>query len=726
MKSSMAGRLTMSSLLAPSLDSSLASNTSSQNRSSASLTKAEKEIKALKAENNKLRKDLEDVRSLYNQLVSENSHEKFDERRITLLKSHIIQLERQVLLMSEALSSRSGALMEVENALTWLADKCRHYIALEVPGATVSVPRSDFTQMVHTAESSRIKLFKNIENCSTQTQGQALMFMNAFIKPQSFQNCTLLDIASGRLDYINLKHVSKLESKLSSLYKDLTQLHDVLETPQDRSVMTSSCVASVIRDRASTQLLRSCARLKDCCGDLLSLSLLYPSAPWPPLKKSMLKDVTCDHVMASLPSLPKSKIPEVKRVMTALLKAQSYHHHMLSQQIKGLKEEVKFHQAVYNLQISYSETLLTAVREGYRDFEKSTNEFLIKPLRDILEAYLSMKTSGSETGLRQFLTCFKNSEDQLMDAVLKLSTEGKHENGSGAEVLSQFGEEFTKSLDKAVKQSQWRRDKAGKERAELKEEQKKLEEELQSLLDKQESSFQDMFPQSDDTLAATDRSTISGNEDSEASTKNRHSAAKSNIDNRFSLHESGSLNKDPLAQCTENVSRLSLEEKSSIQGMQRDNSPSNSRGIKPPRSSRRGNSLPDRKHRSVSRSGNIQRVSSPSEGRQKNEGQEGKLHAEISSLENKEEGRSSSVPGIPPVGKKTGKVKKEQKYLPNTFVPNRTLKLRRAGSLSSLSDQQDTGSDTESVSSQTLRGVNPGAARKSTIPRRSISRSGHS
>ncbi|KAK3610867.1 hypothetical protein CHS0354_000025 [Potamilus streckersoni] len=92
---------------------------------SASMSKAEREIKTLKIENSKLRQELEDVRSLYQQLVRENSHERFEERRVTLLKSQIIQLERQILLMSEALSSRSETLMEVENALISLLDKCR-------------------------------------------------------------------------------------------------------------------------------------------------------------------------------------------------------------------------------------------------------------------------------------------------------------------------------------------------------------------------------------------------------------------------------------------------------------------------------------------------------------------------------------------------------------------------------------------------------------------------
>ena len=35
-------------------------------------------------------------RSLYNQLVKDTSHEKYDERRVNMLKCQIVQLERQV------------------------------------------------------------------------------------------------------------------------------------------------------------------------------------------------------------------------------------------------------------------------------------------------------------------------------------------------------------------------------------------------------------------------------------------------------------------------------------------------------------------------------------------------------------------------------------------------------------------------------------------------------
>jgi len=39
---------------------------------------------------------LNDCRSLYKQLIEETPVEKFDERRVNLLKSQVIQLERQV------------------------------------------------------------------------------------------------------------------------------------------------------------------------------------------------------------------------------------------------------------------------------------------------------------------------------------------------------------------------------------------------------------------------------------------------------------------------------------------------------------------------------------------------------------------------------------------------------------------------------------------------------
>lgn len=67
----------------------------------------------------------------------------------------------------------------------------------------------------------------------------------------------------------------------------MIHLHEILEPDMEENqdvkeeqVTSSKHVASVVRDRFKTRLLKSCAMMKDCCADLLSLSLLYPCAPW--------------------------------------------------------------------------------------------------------------------------------------------------------------------------------------------------------------------------------------------------------------------------------------------------------------------------------------------------------------------------------------------------------------------------------------------------------------
>ena len=43
---------------------------------------------------------------------------------------------------------------------------------------------------------------------------------------------------------------------------------------------SSSHVTLASRERLLTQILKSCAMMKDCTSDLLDVSLLFPSAPW--------------------------------------------------------------------------------------------------------------------------------------------------------------------------------------------------------------------------------------------------------------------------------------------------------------------------------------------------------------------------------------------------------------------------------------------------------------
>ncbi|KAK3732222.1 hypothetical protein QZH41_015312, partial [Actinostola sp. cb2023] len=138
----------------------------------------------------------------------------------------------------------------------------------------------------------------------------------------------------------------------------------------------------------------------------------------PPLSKHIKEGLTLDDVMSHMPpGLSKKKENEIHSVIEALMKAVSYAHHMQAIEIKILKEELFYHQSVYQLQLDYTNSLLSSVRFAYSEFEKRTCEMLCDPLDKILETYEALKSTASEEDLRLFLTSFKDHADKISDAV---------------------------------------------------------------------------------------------------------------------------------------------------------------------------------------------------------------------------------------------------------------------------------------------------------------------
>ncbi|KAK6188220.1 hypothetical protein SNE40_004448 [Patella caerulea] len=481
MSKSSRGRLQMRDLLHCNSDQSNPSN-------SAILLKMDREMKELKEENKKLKLHLLDERSMLEQLLNETSQEKFDERRINLLKAQIIQLERQTLILSEALGNRSENLLEVENVLKWLTDELRSYIAADIKGSNIPVSRAHLMAMVETAESARIKLFKGIENNSKENLIKPTMFINDFIKKKFQEDLTLLDTTSGQMSHINLKHVGQLESKLSQLYKELIKLTESLcETDDPVKKITSDHIAKCFKERLTSDIVKSSTLCRDCSTDLLSLSLLYPAAPWSALKRPILKDVTIEEFMSVLPSLPKPKTVELHRCIDGLLKTCNYRHTMLEREVKALREEVKFHQSIYNHQLTYIDSLFTAVKDGYFSFENSIHSLVVEPLKETLKNYEVLKVSASEKALRDFLSTLKNNEEKLQSVVKKLELLPEQSNQSnGEKVFTSFGEEFFHLMDKLVVEQQEKRDREIQCRSEMKEEQKHRDETLKQLIHKME------------------------------------------------------------------------------------------------------------------------------------------------------------------------------------------------------------------------------------------------
>ncbi|XP_031824004.1 uncharacterized protein LOC100925754 isoform X4 [Sarcophilus harrisii] len=170
---------------------------------------AEYDKKKLQEENSRLKCELEVLRNQYDWLIEEGKSECFDERRINLLKAQVMQLQRQVVLLTEGLSSRAALLLELNEALNPLSQKLRSFLDWNSPTCEVPVARSELKQMIKMCHTLQSKLQKNYQ--TTGIEELALPWL------MSRKNCTkptvtLLDLCYGKMDNLNLQYVAKIQN----------------------------------------------------------------------------------------------------------------------------------------------------------------------------------------------------------------------------------------------------------------------------------------------------------------------------------------------------------------------------------------------------------------------------------------------------------------------------------------------------------------------------------
>ncbi|KAE8635720.1 hypothetical protein XENTR_v10002716 [Xenopus tropicalis] len=391
----------------------------------------EQKLEQLQKENVKLKQELEDLRHQHNQLLEESKYECFDERRVNLLKA-------QVMLLTEGLNSRASLLLEVDNSLQPILEKLRCLLASENHSADVPVSRAELIRMIEICKATSDKLHQN--------------------------------------------HQSALEGKLCTLFR---QLHATKETlslilSPGKEVPDSAyhILPKVIYARLMNHLTVCSQYVEDCSKDLLTMTLIVPSAPWAKMAPVVSHEFTVENVLAALPALPKGAPQQrAKRAAEALVKAASYSRLMALQQIHALEAELDFHRSIYSLQVQYTEALFQGIKQAYHSFQENVASVVCCPLKEVLTSYAELKSEASETALRNFLTIFKSNVEQIQDAVDTL-TPSKTQQHEGDEALSKLGKDFFLALEQSLKTCGEQRDKSAYEIKKLKDE---LDQSLETL-----------------------------------------------------------------------------------------------------------------------------------------------------------------------------------------------------------------------------------------------------
>jgi len=423
---------------------------------SACVAEAERKINCLEEENNRLVHELNDLQALYKQLTTESSHESFDERRVNLLKSQVIQLERQNVLLMETIGSRSETLMEAENALTATIDYFESIMTRKECAGEVKVSCTELHQIMTTLESARKRLCRMADKTSSaHNYSKPLVWYGSFLRNRPDPPVTLLDVCRGDIEHINLKHVSRLESKLVNLYKELVLVSNSLRICM-QSVDEDITVAPVaVYSRLSNQAQHSCDLLQDVCSQLLQLSLLVPAAPLPALTKPPFEALTVEHVTKVFGKSAKSR--DAKQLIEALVKYVNISVNHAGVENKLLLEELEFHRAVYKLETHYVESLFSSMTKCYSEFESDMQDVICQPLKEVLQVFDELKKSAGNHSLLHFIEVFQNHASELSETIQRLSENASSQSDRSC-LLSEYGTQFLKRMKQCHTECKRKRD----------------------------------------------------------------------------------------------------------------------------------------------------------------------------------------------------------------------------------------------------------------------------
>nr|XP_039271192.1 uncharacterized protein LOC120345713 [Styela clava] len=411
-------------------------------------------IDQLQEKNNQLEEEIKTCRDLFNNLNEEKDLESRDNRRAFMLKAQIYQLERQCMLFSQAQSSRAQVLTEIESQLKKITDILQHAISGKTSGPTVPMDRRELMDLVGTLQKLKNSLYKQSSLESADSlRIQSMMSGSKYANSQKPVDC--YDVCTGHIGHINLKQVAHLEQDLSALYGRLCGLKYFLHSSivdgkaDKREVLTNAPSAKLTKPVVSKihEETNQCIEdLAHCCSELVSLSLLYPNAPWHVIKRSKQTEMTPEKIMQTFPPVAQ-KNRQIQSSVSSVCKMHNYLNHMNDLKLNAAELQISFHKAIYKIQLDYLNDLSECIIEAFHNSERNMLKTVCDPVAAILNSWYLLKQDQSGDHLKKFLSDMKQYEGQLK-AVSELKVTEKKLTTGGSALLNNFKEALNSALKK--------------------------------------------------------------------------------------------------------------------------------------------------------------------------------------------------------------------------------------------------------------------------------------
>ena len=402
----------------------------------------------------KLKTELDFTQQMLKQLADEKVTESYDSRRSTMMKSQIIQLERQCMLLSEALSCRTAVTNQLENELLSLTQVFQTMLADEKSGPSVLMPRKELVKHIRTLQKLQGSLHQQSVDHKLENLSLPLL---TYGRADASSSVTCVDVCDPTLKNVNLRNIAKLESDLAALYKNLLSLQAMIEATLPKPGLDGESrnknafpekylLGNSLRELCDNG--RVCAQqLAHCCQELLSVSLLHPSAPWKAIQKpEKFSRFDSTVILDTLPVAMKKRA-EVKRIVTSMCKAHNYLMYMNRLQVDVLLEQVRRNAETSKLQSHYMNCLFQGVAGAYKECEQKLKTQVCEPVDEIMRTWFQMKACQTDETLREFLATVKKNENVLEDVVTHRNFLGDESN-SECDPLHAFGVELDREIEK--------------------------------------------------------------------------------------------------------------------------------------------------------------------------------------------------------------------------------------------------------------------------------------
>ncbi|KAG2381929.1 hypothetical protein C9374_005721 [Naegleria lovaniensis] len=363
----------------------------------------EVERRKLLEENELLRREIEDLKHLNKELMLDS--EDNDARIIKNYKAKIVQLERQVQLLTKCNNIKSESITDIDNFVS------------EIVGDDNDSSPMDRAQLRKWGKMLQEKI-RNYNIMTKQAEHQKYYIESKYFG--SDHQDTIQNVCNysknDDIPYLDVTNVLELENDLVHVYRNLYRMRTHLTNTKDTTKDPNFVLLSNITISNISKIL----------NEMVELSLVLPkkdkasneeiSSSYKQFYNPM--SLSTAEVMSKLPRIGNSKTSkDIEDSVKNLVRAFHAQKSLFEIDLQLKQEELNIATKTSNFYTSYMSELLKEIDQKYKEYtnqiqpllQESSSRSNINILEDIVNAFEEFDKDSTEENLRTFLLAFKDN-----------------------------------------------------------------------------------------------------------------------------------------------------------------------------------------------------------------------------------------------------------------------------------------------------------------------------